>query len=251
MPPTARPALTVPQILLGLFIVWQLVFLTAGNTTRYLPRVLPASAVPGALSALLSFGGAVIEGWTQLTGQRQEWGLFAPSPPTRAMFVSIELDGPSCKYAMASVFEPAEPGYHLHAPGSGDRLWHLEKDLAWPFVAWEADEVNQRPAEWHAYLEERLRANHQWRVYHSYLAWCLRKFREERPEEPVPQAVILQVHLFTPSAGKQRPAVQQTTVVLVRWRPEQQPPTGCLPLEMYQKGRWYFLPAQGKIACPL
>jgi hypothetical protein len=243
MPRTSRSRPTFWQILLGLFVAWQLLFLLAGNAARILPAILPSHEEPNHLNELVSSVSAVTEGWMQLTGQSQGWRLFAPTVPTRALFVTVELSGPGDARVMASFFEPAPAGHFFHQPGSGDRLWHMEKNLAWPFVAWDADAVAQRPGEWRQYLEDSIR--HQWRAYRGFLAWRLRKFHEEHPEEPAAEALYLQVQVFTPSAGTEQPASRQITVLVLRWRPGHEPPPGCLPLEMHKRGRWYYLTTNG------
>src|ERR1700722_17957264 len=76
--PQARPRPSLPQLLLGAFVVWQLVFLLADNAAPLLPG--PAREVIGAAPSA----------WEILTGKGQQWSLFAPQVPAKALFLVVE-----------------------------------------------------------------------------------------------------------------------------------------------------------------
>jgi hypothetical protein len=237
------------QVLLGLFICWQILFLIANNATRFLVSAMASRGdVPQAVIAPVAAVKDVTEGWVQLTGQRQEWSLFAPSPPVRALFLNVECESRREPRRLQLSFEPRIPGDYWHSPGVGDRLWHIEKSLAWPFVAWEPTQVAQRGDEWRRYLEERVQGN--WRAYRAYLAWRQRQFREEHPREPPCDALVLDVSIYTPSAGPEQPPRQDVRVPFLRWRPGSEPPADRLPLEIHERGGWRFVdrPARVEVA---
>jgi hypothetical protein len=95
---------TVAQVVLGLFVVWQLVFILATNLLGLFPhgqpekdeltdsRVVPADEVrSGAVQDAVEMASLLTSRWAQLTGQYQAWWLFAPDFPTQATFPLVEL----------------------------------------------------------------------------------------------------------------------------------------------------------------
>src|SRR5438874_1933765 len=76
---------------LGLFIVWQIVFLVIGNATSFLVRVLePPTSSPAMIAKAMA---EMTDAWSKLTGQDQNWRLFAPLVPTRTLLVDVSFDG--------------------------------------------------------------------------------------------------------------------------------------------------------------
>src|SRR3954471_1873534 len=84
---------SLPSLLLGIFILWELFYLPAANCIKLLPVRLPPHRgeldddvqIPAEPSAGgpaqvvrdgLAFG---LGGWGELTGQTQGWALFAPT----------------------------------------------------------------------------------------------------------------------------------------------------------------------------
>src|SRR5215471_12610337 len=85
---------TVAQILLGIFITWQLVFLPATNYVALLPHGEPeegelsdsrsAPDQTGEADAVqkgINLAAKITDTWSFLTGQVQAWWLFAPDVP--------------------------------------------------------------------------------------------------------------------------------------------------------------------------
>jgi hypothetical protein len=240
MPETPPQRLRLGQVLLGLFVVWQLLFLVVSNATHFLGFAGQAGTEERPLGRVLSAASAVTDGWIDLTGQGQNWRLFAPMVPVRATFVTAELGTPWTGWVMERLNEPADPGWYFHPPGPGDRLWHAEKELAWPLVAWDPDAQDARDREWRRYLRDSFRP--RWRAYRNYLAWRLREFQRDHPDDP-PRELFLRGSVYFPSAGKEQPPGCQATLRLLRWRPSVEPfPAGCLPLETeVWPGIWHFL----------
>lgn len=93
------------QVILGLFIAWQIFFFFAANLLKYLEYLRPKwkdqpIAEQVAAGWMRQKGHAndavqVILGltnrWAQFTGQPQDWSLFAPAVTDRIPFVAVEL----------------------------------------------------------------------------------------------------------------------------------------------------------------
>jgi hypothetical protein len=96
---------TLAQVLLGLFISWQLIFLPAANYLAFLPhgqeeegelsdsRSAPdqTGAAGGAVQNAINLAAGITDAWSHLTGQVQAWWLFAPEVPRAATFPVVEL----------------------------------------------------------------------------------------------------------------------------------------------------------------
>jgi hypothetical protein len=229
------PPARLAPVLLGAFVVWQLVFLLAANAIRF----VRFQSAEGPAPPVLAGAGAAADGWAALTGQHQAWNLFAPMAPVRALFVAVRADGPAGRWTTPSPFEPDGEGRYFHPPGSGDRLWHAEKEVSLPYLAWDPVETARRPAEWRDYLHGRLRD--RWRGCHAYLAWQRGRWLRAHPGGPEPAEFTLLVVAYSPSRGPQRPALPEATLEVVRWRPAAAAPAGRLPLEVRDGAGWTFL----------
>jgi len=176
----------VRRVALGLFIVWQLAFLAIGNAASFL-RYQVESAAEGQARVGRAVA-AVTDGWAKLTGQEQNWRMFAPLVPMRALAVQAVFTGDT---------PPPPAAGEFHWPGSGDRLWHVEKTVAWPMVAYEPAAVAERTDEWRDYLADQVRANGP--AYRNYLAWQQRDYLRQHPGLPPPAEGRLGVWVFSRS----------------------------------------------------
>jgi len=236
---TSRPS--IAQVLLGVFILVQMLFLFLGNLVPFFLSGMEPKTAKSIAAAPLRAVRALTEGWVDLTGQGQNWSLFAPLVPVRAMFIEVEVDCPDGServVRLLSRFEPDKQGWYLHLPGSDDRLFHYEKELAWPMVAWAIDpeRVNLEQADWQEYLTGRVRK--QWRAYRAYLAWRGESLCNR------PESVILSVRMYPPSSAGQMPAAKDVTLLpLVRWRPQDAgEKVSERQLEVYDVNTRQFLP---------
>jgi hypothetical protein len=159
---------------LGLFIVWQLAFLVVGNAAGYLAFVLGADD-PNPVQQLA----AVSEAWSTLTGQGQSWRMFAPNVPPRSLFLQVQLQANNSSVPIGSEFEHPAGDFYLDWSGAGDRLWGVEKTLAFPLLAYDAAAIAERPQEWRDYLSASMHNNQ--RFYRSYLSWQRREYRRQHP----------------------------------------------------------------------
>src|SRR5262249_18725740 len=106
-PPPPPPAPTGPRLLLGIFIVGQIVFLAVINlldlardarsemkdkTASALERVVPGGPREGApLHDATDGARGAARRWSQATGQLQGWSLFAPNIGRHCVFPLLEL----------------------------------------------------------------------------------------------------------------------------------------------------------------
>src|SRR5205807_9858579 len=91
------PRPTIAQVILGLFISWQLLFMPAANYLAFFPhgqveegelsdsRSAPDQARAGsAVQRAINLAAGITDTWSFLTGQVQAWWLFAPDVPRPA-----------------------------------------------------------------------------------------------------------------------------------------------------------------------
>src|SRR5437868_5393495 len=100
-PTPQRP--TLAQVVLGLFVVWQLFFLGAANVIGLLSqggkeegevsdcRVPPIPERGDLVQTATHLVGGLTGHWAKWTGQIQAWWLFAPEVPEQATFPVVEL----------------------------------------------------------------------------------------------------------------------------------------------------------------
>jgi hypothetical protein len=230
--PTARS--TAPQLLLGVFIVWQLAFMLLANGTFLLQSLLP-SPKPEESSATSFTRGTVqrtqelTTAWGRLTLQRQEWGMFSHFPEQSA-FPAVRLvwnDGTAVLLlnqqkdvpTLLSPFEPAYPD-HFFAPNIfADRMYNFEAWLV---------QIYQAPH------EANLLRNY-WQPMHAYMCWRLVWFQQFAPGSN-PDEVILMFRSYTtpPPNQQSKEWSGPHSEEFVRWRPAREA-ADELPLEMYDR----------------
>src|SRR5437764_15333300 len=105
-PSPLSPARRALAVGVGLFALWQLVFLPAANLIDFIPRrpgphdtdpVMDAYQERGTFTTVeplqrsVEVAGDVLDFWSEATGQDQGWSLFAPGSPPHSLFQSVEL----------------------------------------------------------------------------------------------------------------------------------------------------------------
>jgi hypothetical protein len=239
-----RPSLM--QIVLGVFIVGQLLFLIGGNATHFMLFGHSESDPPPTVLTPVIALDKLASGWEQVSGQGQNWRLFAPLVPARAMFLTVQERhaaglGPSdCVRLLPSAFEPREETPALfgllavHPYGAGDRVFHQEMTLAQPLVAWDQQRVLEQPVEWRDYL--RASIHRDWQAYLTYLCWRATDGGKEQARD-----LVLFMRIYPP-ARRSSTSEAPAEVPVVRWRPGQQPPRGFLPLDYFDNVLGRFVP---------
>ena len=259
---TTRP--TWPQVALGLFVVWQLVFLAAANVVEFFPHRPPGRDelidFPEPLQGmerppgLASHVATVTDRWAEATGQYQVWWLFAPGFPPSAAFPTVELSWPDERPPEArnpppmmcampyieggnewirSDFEPTNPRAYFRPPGSGDRYFHYEVRLGLVLLHWDEATARDNADFWRAFRRERV--SRQWKSIRAYLRHRLAQFQAEHPDRPPPEYASLHLRLYRTPTPEQPPGAFDHPVVetLARWRVAEDGPTEFLPVEWY------------------
>ncbi len=234
------PARTTPgQVLLGLFVLWQLFFMAA---TTFLDYVGYTRDLGGAAQALRDGLGR----WERLTGQVQYWKLFSPDVGTASRFATVELHGDDGQEEqLRSIFEPADLAHYWRLPGWDDRFFNYEENLCTRLhIRWDDDKPDEQTARHHEARHAVVQRT--WRPTLAYLRRRVAQFQEEHPDRPPPRAVVFALRVYpTPPPGTepwQWPGpIRQP---LVRWRPGTTPPEGTLPLEVYNPVTRQFEPVR-------
>ncbi|MBN9122498.1 MAG: hypothetical protein J0I06_25695 [Planctomycetes bacterium] len=240
-PSPARRALAVA---VGLFAVWQLVYIPAANLIDLVPRRTGSPLEPISdplqrhgtfttfepLQTATDRAGAVLDFWSELSGQEQGWSLFAPGLPPYTVTPAVEFrfaDGMSD--TLLSPYEPADKlNPPLRAPLVNNRPFNVEAQFiyaVWYIPPEEVAGLYATPEEI-AMLPEVYRALPEaarvWRgPVRAYLSWRLKAYREARPERPGPVEVILK-HRYIPTPKPNEPRVWTRPVVerpYALWRP--------------------------------
>lgn len=254
-PGTAAPRPTLVAVCVGLFALWQLAYLPLANLIDFVPRRIPGpqpevfgdpAQQRGAFTTLEPLqraaerAGDALDFWSEVSGQEQGWGMFAPGPPPYSCFVAVEFrfaDGTAD--TVLSLYEPdhARPGFRT--PLLHNRAFNHE--MSFTFEPWYLpnDKITERP-DLYARLPAGARA---FRVpIVSYLKWRLAAYREQHPERGAPTEVILK-HRFVRTPHPAEPTVWGTTVderPYAKWTPA----TGTY--DAYDPVRGAFVPEGAK-----
>jgi hypothetical protein len=234
---------SIPQFLLGVFVVWQLFFLLMSNFLPFVPHGKEehdeltddltlhgqATKVEPLQSAIEGLA-LVTDRWLEVTGQLQGWSLFAPTFPPQAGFVSVELrwnnvNAPD-REILSSRFEPQDPLHYFRIPDSDGRLFNFESRLCILPNYKTQQTVAEDPEGWKEAITDRVRA--QWKSIRAYLRWRC------RDHVPPPEEMILVIHLYETPEPYEKPWKPAGPFArpLARWRPGVEPTVGCLPVEV-------------------
>jgi hypothetical protein len=264
MKPNLPERSRIPQVLLGVFILWQLIFLLTANCFSLLPREesraeLPPrqpddklEQAPGTARRVVDFLAGITRRWADVTGQYQGWALYAPNVPVQATFVAVELrwdderpgkaDGSNV--VLLSEIEPADP-YSYFRPLGSFRVSAYEANLGLVMWTWARDLAKPEPEVWQRRLADAVRQ--KGKAMLAYLRWRLQSFQHEHPQWPAPTQVILLARIYpTPPPGRQPwhwdARIDQP---VARWRPGAEVAPGYLPLESYNPLSGRFEPVHG------
>src|SRR5260370_2328275 len=205
---------TMAQLLLGLFISWQVLFLPAANYLAFFPhgqaeegelsdsRSAPDQA--GASSAVkkaINLAAGITDAWSYLTGQVQAWWLFAPDVPRAATFPVVELrwddDADSATIPpvrLRTIVEPDDPQAYFRPPSSFDRLFHYEVRLGLILSNWNVQTLAQDPEFWCGAIKDRVRR--QWRSTRAHLRWYVQYVHRGHPELRPAKQVIFWMRVY-------------------------------------------------------
>jgi hypothetical protein len=273
------------QVVLGLFVVWQLVFLIAANLVKLLDH-FKEGLQKEPLTETLAPGWSKGEGhihdaeevltgltrrWSQLTGQPQNWSLFAPNVAVLVPFVAVECrwdDDPGSADALARDLAPLAAVDPLQAlalmagawePPRSPERWLSDNDPLDITHFFRAGRFRLRKYEDYLYVtlsrpnsseaglldgwreEIEKKVNKEGETILAYLRWRWLAWQRRHTGQPPPKQVVLLVRVYRiPAPEPQvRPWRWQDVHVnqpypVARWRPEVEPRRGyLLPIEMY------------------
>lgn len=283
-PQAAHPCVRTSNVLLGLFVCWQLFFLFAANFIRFADFIRPKCKDSAFVDAwapnwvrkqghvhdLMETIGGLSNRWAQLTGQLQEWSLFAPGVTDRIPFVAVELrweDDPAGAAAIArhvNMLASADGWQRLASAlllRSGDavrppevlasenqpadiqhyfrigkfRLRRFEANLSADIALEEGQTIVEASEEWSERIASLVQQD--WKLIHVYLQWRVQLYRRLHADAPLPRQVILvQTTYVIPPPGRViSPWNWEQNVVLpiARWQPQAQWRGNLLPIEVY------------------
>jgi hypothetical protein len=244
------PLTNAKRILLGLFVIWQLLFLFMSNVLPLIPHGRQehdeltddinlhgqATSIEPVQRIIEGVSG-VSDRWMEATGQLQGWSLFAPIFPPQAGFVAVEFRWQDGSHDLVkSRFEPADPLRYSRPPGTYERLFNYESRFVILPAFWPESKLGPdgRPweLEWAEAITERVRV--QWKSMRAYLRWQRDRYMREHPNLPPPEEAILLVDLYITPGPEDRPWAPKGPVSrhLARWQLEVSPPPGFLPIEV-------------------
>jgi hypothetical protein len=233
-------------VLLGAFVVWQLVFIVASNLFDLFPHrihrldemtsfreLLAGTKNPRPVIHALA---SVTDCWAQLTGQYQMWWLFAPDFPQQATFPVVELrwdDAALPPIRLLSPTEPANTASYFHPPDSTDRLLHYEVNLGLGYAYFDQAEAAEAPDKWRRRHFDMVSS--QWKSMRAYMQWKTTRFLAQRPDLPPPDEVRLLIRLYPSPPPGAVPAQRSPPYDLPysRWRCAEQGSSDFLPVEAY------------------
>jgi hypothetical protein len=243
----ARTVRTAARGVLGLFVVWQLLFLLSSNLLSVedairaaLRKSPPAQRVApdlfdgkGSTHSALRIAERVTLRWAELTGQVQCWQLFAPDVADVIPFLAVELHWEDGRppVLLLSENEPAGPDRFVRVGHFRLRRYETTLDLAPPPGGTPFD---PRGEDWASAVEQHVRAEAGPML--AYLRWRVAEFQRRRPELPPPTQVVLCVRLYRvpPPPGPVPWGWEYLGQHRVaRWLPGARVPAGDLPLETY------------------
>ncbi len=186
----------------GMFILFQVVYLPLSNLIQFVPREMPRQTsecdirvqregtftnialLQGALNTL----GDGIDRYGELSGQVQAWSLFAPDFPKQTVFPivqSVMMDGDHIITITSKPMQgPIEAGGYFRWPGPFSRVTGYNYLLAAVYADASENSMQEHEVEWRNAIFERVRLQQK-----SIIAWFrmnLQLQREKNPNSPAP-----------------------------------------------------------------
>jgi hypothetical protein len=249
LPPVPRARGILPW-LIGLFALWQLVFVPLTNLLEFVPlRPTRYDTDPPiettqrwgrftdieALQWTTEAAAFVLVGWAEATGQDQGWNMFTPGFPPYTVVPAVEFRFPDgATDRVSSRFEPPDPANpRPRPPLLHDREFNFEANIV--MLAWDCHPktLAEQPDRWRR-LPERVRENES--LLTRWLSWKTRQYQAAHPHRAGPVEVVLLLrYLPTPlpedlPRGDRRQAFERP---FARWFPGAPAKPGYLPLEGY------------------
>lgn len=262
---TESPSLArrVAAVAVGLFAVWELIFLPAANVIDLIPRrpgpndLYPTMDPYQEQGTFTSFeplqrgaelAGDVLDFWSEVTGQEQGWKLFAAGNPPHSLFPALELrfaDGEVVE--IRSPYEPADLSNPLPRPPMiHDRLFNYEATFTNPGTFCCPESLARYPEMWSRGLPETVCEGQAQLL--TWLKWHLKQFQSANPDRGMPAEVVLKYrYIPTPLPTELRawtkPVIERP---YARWKLGSADPA-FLPVEGFDpvNGVYVRFPAEG------
>jgi hypothetical protein len=252
------------QALLGLFIVWQIIYVVAGNLLTMAQDSRQTLANPDGEPQHTQKAAEVVEylapgwikkeghvfdadevisgllrRWGQITGQVQGWSLFAPGVGDHNTFVAVELrwDDAFPAELLLSDNEPRDPNRFFRLGDFRLRKYESHLDVILTLRATEATEADAAER-WHRLIKDKVDTDGKDIL--AYLQWRCRDFQQSHPDRPAPTEVVLHVRRFSIPSPEKWPwrwdmANYQMFDMqpMARWRPALDSGAESGPLEVY------------------
>jgi hypothetical protein len=209
----------IKSILLGLFVLFQLIYLPLSNLIQFVPRDMPKPTgefdirkqregtvtdnqqIQGAINGV----GTFLDRYGELSGQVQYWSLFAPEFGRQTIFPVVEFefgDGDE-RYRMR--FEPhylrTDPSSYLRWPRPDSRLVGYEFLLASVYWDYSEDSLRENGPVWRDAIREHVRR--QQKPLDAYFRFSLAMLKRQHPDLPEPHAGVLRVWIHpSPKPGE-------------------------------------------------
>ena len=237
--------------LLGVFVVFQLMFIPLANYIKLVPVRMPEhqGEIDGDLQTRLPPGAKchepmqsvfdatawVCTRWAEVSGQGQCWALFAGFGE-RASFPIVELRWPEGDHLepvrLASHFEPADPTHYFYWPEPCCRIWNYDNRMTLiHFVM-----TPQLVPDPEIYRQECFNCVRDMRRSMSaYLRWKVDRYSSAHPDLPRPETATLIAHILPdPSPGASyRDRASAFEIPLARWTPGRATEPEEAPLEAW------------------
>jgi hypothetical protein len=241
------------RVALGLFILFQLVYLPAANIIKLVPLRLPeckgelnddiqlrGKKFIEPVQVVADAVGAAFERWGELTGQRQGWSLFAPHFGHQASLPVVSWPGKT----IASSFMPDDPNSYFRPPRTFGRLFNYEYRLGLLYWTWSEASYRDQPSRWRDAAIDRVRR--QTRSMLAFMRWRVDHDRILNPAAGLPSEITITAQMIPPPAPEfARPP--QFGFRLARWQPNAVVPPGYLPVQAgYANADWIWLAVEGE-----
>jgi hypothetical protein len=238
---------------LGLFVVWQLVFLLGLNlceVTRHCVAWVPQleltfpdlADTESKTRVRLDRAERVWTRWAEFTGQAQNWSLFAPNVWANVPFAAVELRwdeepandraAPRPPVYLISDNEPVDVSSYFRIGLFRLRRYESSLDIGFQKDPDKSDEAMDD--KWRQNIFDKVRREPH--TIRAYLEWRWRRYHADHPDLETPKQIILHVRTYRipppPGPSPWKWAGPEDRPV-ARWRPGFAYPDGALPVEAY------------------
>jgi hypothetical protein len=233
---------------LGVFVLFQAIFLPLANLTQLIPREAPpqkgeldvpvptegtATSIRPLQEAINGLG-AAFDRYGEFSGQTQYWSLFA-SMETASPFPLIEFETIRGHSASRNYFPsehvPRNLDRYTRSPGPECRLWAYEYLLTAVFANCTKPSLENDKELWRRVIAERVRR--QQRSLTAYFEYQMALPRNKVRNVPAPTSIILSVSIYPAPEPGQTDHPERFAVKLARWQPELPAGPDYLPIEAY------------------